>query len=327
MSGDAPDPRAILSELRPAITAAVELAATETDPLALEELGAGLVPAPVAGALRDVGQRTVNNVLAQPAVQTVWQDVNRRAHETFTRLINEDTSGRIQAQGNEVILDLQPLVQRVKDRLGISGSLRPDAGKIRIMTAQNLDTARTAVKAVKWVSMLASILAIALLVAAMWLARGRRRMLLWIGVGLVAIGLALLIIRRVAGNLVVDGLTSSESIRPAVSDVWLISTSLLHYMAIALIVYGALAIVGAVLAGPTRAARWARGVLAPVFHRPVWTYAGLGFILLLAIWLGPNNSGRGWLATLVLLGLVVLGVEVLRRQTVAEHPEAAPAPT
>ncbi|MCU0307533.1 MAG: hypothetical protein MUE51_07130 [Thermoleophilia bacterium] len=61
----------------------------------------------------------------------------------------------------------------------------------------------------------------------------------------------------------------------------------------------------------------------PAFRRPAWTYAGLGFLVLLGVLLGPSSGGRSLAASLVLLALLVLGVEILRRRTVAEFPPPA----
>ena len=48
-----------------------------------------------------------------------------------------------------------------------------------------------------------------------------------IGVGLLIAGILLLVIRRVAGNYVVDQLTSGGDIRAAGHSAWLIGTTLL----------------------------------------------------------------------------------------------------
>jgi hypothetical protein len=54
----------------------------------------------------------------------------------------------------------------------------------------------------------------------------------------VLIGIALLLIRRVGGDAVVNGLVKVASNKPAAHDVWNIATSLLFAIAVAMIIYG-----------------------------------------------------------------------------------------
>jgi hypothetical protein len=62
-------------------------------------------------------------------------------------------------------------------------------------------------------------------------------------------------------------------------------------------------------------------------ERPVVVYAVLAFIFLLWLTLLPtiNNLGQV-LVVLILAALAVVGVEILRRQTAREFPDASTAP-
>ena len=85
---------------------------------------------------------------------------------------------------------------------------------------------------------------------------------------------------------------------------------------------------GGLLAGPGRHEVAVRRFLAPYLReRPVVVYAVLAFIFLLWLTLLPtiNNVGQVFVV-LVLAGLAVLGVEILRRQTAREFPDASTAP-
>ncbi len=82
---------------------------------------------------------------------------------------------------------------------------------------------------------------------------------------------------------------------------------------------------GGLLAGPGRHEVAVRRFLAPYLRdQPVVVYAVLAFIFLLWLTLLPtiNNVGQV-LIVLVLAGLAVLGVEILRRQTAREFPDAS----
>ena len=76
--------------------------------------------------------------------------------------------------------------------------------------------------------------------------------------------MVLLLIRRVGGNAVVNGLVKVPANKPAVHDVWNIGTSLLYSIAVAMIVYGIVIVAAAWLAGPTRPA-----TAHPKGHGPV----------------------------------------------------------
>jgi hypothetical protein len=71
-----------------------------------------------------------------------------------------------------------------------------------------------------------------------------------------------------------------------------------------------------------------RRFLAPYLRdQPVVVYAVLAFIFLLWLTLLPtiNNFGQV-VVVLILIGLAVWGVEILRRQTAREFPDATTAP-
>lgn len=280
--------------------------------------------APVAGAVRDLAAQAADRILARPRLQELWREANRAAHRLFVAVVEEEPVGRLQAEGDEVVLDLRPLIVQLRERLGARGAIPSDAGRVTIMRSDQVDTARAAVRTLNAISLAAGLVSLVLLAAAVWLSPSRRRMLTWTGLGLVAVGLVLLVIRRVAGDLVVDALAGEAVRRPVGTEVWLISTSLLRTVAFGLIVYGLLVLTGAALAGPTRPATAVRRRLAPALHRPSWTYGGLALLLLLGLLVSPTG-GRSLAASATLLTAIVVGVEVLRRQAVREFPVAAAA--
>ena len=94
------------------------------------------------------------------------------------------------------------------------------------------------------------------------------------------------------------------------------------------VVYGLLTFLAGVIAGPSRAATAVRRWLAPAFRRHVvLVYAVVVTILLILLAWAPLASDRRLLGTLVIFALILVGFEVLRRQTLREFPEPAVAPT
>jgi len=288
--------------------------------------------APLAGSLRTPAVQAVDRFLERPRVQQLWEDVNRVAHQTLLRVLEDETRAGLSTTSGNVTLDLRTLLVTIGDELGIGERLEArlpdDAGQITILQSDQLETAQTSLKVLKFLSWFVVFLAIAAFAGAIWLARNRREMLRWVGVVLVLVGILLLVIRRGVGSYLVDALAQGESLREAAGSAWIIGTSLLVQIAWALVLYGLVILLGTVLAGPSRAARRVRGVIGPPLRdNPGGAWAALaGLYLLLVLW-GPVPALRNWLGVLVLGALVAIGFEAFRRLTVAELENGGPAET
>src|SRR5204862_5879340 len=86
--------------------------------------------------------------------------------------------------------------------------------------------------------------------------------------------------------------------------------------------YGVIIVIAAWLAGSTRSATGIRHALAPPFrYRPVMSYGIVAVLFLLVILWGPTPATRKPLGIALFAGLLILGMEVLRRQTAREFPD------
>jgi hypothetical protein len=286
--------------------------------------------APIAGFIETRAPVAADQLLSSPRVLTLWEEINRRVHTRLVALLENEGEAVTVEDNGDVVLDLQPLVERLAERLGIEVQLAPDTARYTIMRSDQLAAAQDAVHAVNVLTVFLGLVVLALLAAAVYLARGfRREALRGVGASLLLVGVILLIVRRVAGNAIVEALTKDQT-EPAGGAVWLIATDLLQNVAIALVAYGVLTLVGAWLAGPTRPAVWIRRSLAPTFREhPVIVYSAVFLAALLALYFGPAGDTRRLFGILILGGLVLLGVEALRRQTLREFPsevQATPPP-
>jgi hypothetical protein len=287
---------------------------------------------PIAGSLRSPAEEAVNRLLESPRFQALWENVNRIAHETLLRILEDETRAGVSTAEGNVTLDLHTFLVTIGNELGIGERLEQrlpaDAGQITILRSDQLETAQTTLKVIKVLSWLVVFLAIAAFAGAIWLARNRRGMLSAVGVTLLLVGILLLVIRRAVGNYLVDALAQGESIREAAGSAWLIGTSLLIQIAWALVVYGIVILLGSALAGPSRLARRARGAIGPPLRDyPAGAWAVLAGVYLLLILWGPVPSLRTWLGVLVLGALIAVGVEAFRRLTLAELEDGGPAET
>ncbi len=285
--------------------------------------------APIAGGLRELSVRAADTLLSRPAVQTLWQEANRRAHERFIQIV-DDKGEFLKTGEGDVVLDLSPIVQQLADRVGLTEAqveerLGPDAGRIVIMKSDQLGTVQTGVELIRKLSVWLAIAVFVLFALAVYLARGQRRETLRaVGITLVIVGVLLLVIRRLTGNWIVDTLASGQSIRASASNAWFIGTDLLAGIAWTAIAYGAILIVAALLAGPMRPAVWLRQRMAPMLRdHPGLVYTIVGGLYLLVVAWGPTPAFRQPWSILIFAAVVGLGVEAFRRLTVREFPAGA----
>jgi hypothetical protein len=280
--------------------------------------------APLAGGLQQVAYRTANAILARPLVQELWRNANRRAHQLFIAVLDGKHNVLVQSGGN-VVLDLKPILLQLAQRVGLSGqrikNLPADAGQIVIMKGNQLDTARKAVKVVRVLSYFLFFLMLALYAVAAWIARGRRRtFLMAAGVSVLTVGLIVLVVRRFAGDYLVNALVSNPDEKKPVRAAWAIGTQLLRNVGINALVYGIAIMFAAWLAGPSRAATWVRRVLAPTMRdRPWLVYSAVALGLFIILLTGPTDAQRIY-PLIILFGFAFLGTHVLRRQTLREFP-------
>ena len=279
---------------------------------------------PAAGGLRELANRVAEKAVESPKVQQLWADANRAAHEQLIVVV-EGGDGALSTEGGVVTLDLAQLVEQVGAQVGIdvAGKLPESVGEVEVLKSDELAMAQDGVDLLKKLAYGLILLALAIYALAIWLARGRRRETVRaIGFAWIVVGVAILAVRSFAGGAIVDSLASTAAVEPAIEHTWSIGTSLLAASAGGLIGYGVVAVIGSILAGPTSAARSVRRELAPLFSSVVGAYTLLLLIVLLVFFVWAPTEGTQRLApSLVLLVLLIVGFEALRRKTVADFPE------
>jgi hypothetical protein len=290
-------------------------------PAALRPLAATL-----AANLQGSAVNLADQTLARPGVQRTWEEINRVAHRSLIAVVQE---GRGRDATGDIALDMRPLLVEVRERLGLGPPTSPTAGRLVIMRSDQIDTAQTLVNTIRKLSLWLWIAVLVLFAAGIWLAKGwRRHAVLAGGWILVAVGLILLVVRRLAGSAVVDSLAGDSTGREGGEAAWLIGTTLLRDGAQGLVAYGLIAVIGCWLAGRSRPAVATRRSLAPLFRKQLAAvYGAFAVVALLVLLLMPGSDGRRLVATLVLLALLLAGLEVLRRTTLKEFPPAPPAPS
>jgi hypothetical protein len=282
---------------------------------------------PAAGALRELALRTANEALSRPAIQTLWEEANRAAHEKLLALVDDDIPA---AEDGTVTLDLGTIVGSIGEEVGVGANLADrlpaDAAQIEILKADQLESAQTGVRILRALVWILAVLAIVLYALAIYLARGRRRETVrGTGIALLVVGALVLLGDKLAGNALVDSLTTTAAVEPAANATWTIGTSQLVAIGQAGLVYGVALILGAWFAGPTAWATSARRAIAPYMSQPYIAYGALAVLLILIFWWGPTEATKRLIPSLLLIVLAVVGFEALRRQVVREFPDARPS--
>jgi uncharacterized membrane protein YozB (DUF420 family) len=282
---------------------------------------------PAAGGLRQVAGQGAEKVLETATAQELWEEANRTAHEQLLAVL-ENKKEAVETDEGNVRLNLGQLLQNLAEQVGIGESLAEklpaDAAQIEILKSDELKTAQDIAIAVKGLALLLSILTLACFGAAIYFSRdGRWVTVLLSGAGLIAAGFAVIVVRQIAGGIVVDQLVTTESVKPAGEAAWSIGTSLMTSIATTVIVIGVLFLIAGWLASPTGGAHATRRFLAPTLRlHTAYVYAGLVVLVGFYFLSGPSQGVRSFLTTLIIAAFAAFGIHELRKQTEEEFPEA-----
>lgn len=283
---------------------------------------------PATAGLRQAAYQLVDRALERPQVQKLWALSLRTSHDTLVKILEDDTRV-VSTTGGIVTLDLEPIVLEAADRIGIrsqiEGKLPDDVGRIEILQSDELDVAQDGFQILKTLAWILPLLTLVVFALAVWLARDRRRAVRNLGFVVLAVGLVGLVAVNVVGSYLVNSLTSATDVRTAASDAWEILTELLRGSFRTLAVVGILFVVAAWLAGVGRRAVAARRTLAPALRDRVWPYVGLGLVVLLLLLRSPVADFTRMLLLFLVVALGITWIELTRRQTLAEFPDASGA--
>jgi len=282
---------------------------------------------PAAGGLRQVAGQGAEKALETSTAQDLWEEANRTTHEQLLAVL-ENKKEAIETDEGNVRLNLGSLLTNLAQQVGIGEDLAeklpPDAAQVEILKSDQLKTAQDIAVAIKGLALLLSILTFLAFGLAIYLSRDERWVtVLLSGIGLIAAGFAVVVVRHIAGGIVVDQLVKDESVKPAGEAAWSIGTSLMTSIATTVIVVGVLFLVAGWLASPTGGARTTRRYLAPTLRlHSAYVYAGLAVLVSLYFLSGPTHGLRAFVTTLLVAAMAAAGIHELRKQTEEEFPEA-----
>jgi hypothetical protein len=291
----------------------------------------------LASAIAGFIHTQVHKIVTSPQVANLWLEVNRVAHAQLVKVLSGQGNGAISTSNGQVILDLAPFINIIKQDLvkrgfSIINSLPPIHPTIALFSSKTLVQAQTLyrlINTLKWVLPFLSLILIAL---GVYINRKHRRALVAAGLGfagsMVLLGALLAIFRGVYINSVPNSILPSDAAAAAFDTMVRFIKEGLRV----LLVVGLVVAAGAFFSGPSVTAVRTRGAFVHglgwlresgehvgLRTGPVgrWTYAhrmGLrisaaALMALILVFSGqPTGLTVLWLAIvlLILLGLIEL---------------------
>lgn len=230
---------------------------------ALPPSAAFLAPNITAG-LRDFSVTNAERALATPQFQQLWTEANRRAHQRVVPPLLSGSAGRTGAlsiDAGTVSIDMTTIVAQVKQTL-VSRGLTvvanvPDTaagGEVTLFQSARLGQVQTALRALQSMSIALPIIAVLVLAASVAVAPDRRRALLLLGVtaivAMLALGAGLALLRDAYVSSPPAGILSGAAAAPFFDTIVRFLRNAIRTVA----AVGLVLLVGAALAGPSRAA-------------------------------------------------------------------------
>jgi hypothetical protein len=302
----------------------------------------------LAGAVSGFIHGQVAKIVASPQVASLWEQVNRTAHAQLVKALSGQGNGSVTISNGQVVLNLGPFINLVKQRLAARGfsivnnipAINPT---LALFSAKYLVKAQSGYRLINDLKIVLPILALVLLGAGIYIAKGHRRAVIGAGLGLAASMLVLGIILAIARSIYLNSVPSN--VLPANAAAVLYDT-LVRFIKDglrAILVVGLIVAIAAFFTGPSttavgtrrgisRGLAWVRtsGETHGMGTGPVgrWVYqyrhalriGAVALFGLIFVFLGRPTVGNAILLAVLLL--VVLGIiELLGHPPAASTPE------
>lgn len=221
--------------------------------------------APAAAGVENYTQTLTKRFLDSDAFEKLWVEGNRRAHKQLNKILTGQ-GHYIQTAHGDVVVDLAPVLAKLKERLDARGITVFDRvptssvnSRFVLISSKQLDSAQKGVRLLKAVAIGLPLLVLALYAIAIGISRRRRRTLLQASLGVVA-GMALLGIGLAIGrSIYLDYVAGPKLPHDAATAFY---DTLVHYLRLGIRVIAGIALLvaaGAWVTGPSRAAVAIRG--------------------------------------------------------------------
>jgi hypothetical protein len=209
---------------------------------------------------------TVHTVISSQAMANAWVQVNTIAHQAVVKLLSGQGNGTLTNTNGQITLNLAPLIAVVKQALvergfSLASNIPIVNATVPLFQAKELGKAQAGYRLVSDLKIVLPILALVLLAAGVFTARGRRRALIVVGLGvaasMVVLAIGLLIARTIYLNSVPASVLPTDAAAAAYD-------ALVHFLRQGLrvvLAVGLVIAIGAFITGPSRAAVRTRAAL------------------------------------------------------------------
>jgi hypothetical protein len=310
---------------------------------------------PIENAVTGFIHSTVARFVASPAFATIWTTLNRQAHSAVVKALTGEGGGAVQLTGNNVNIDLAPVIEQVKAQLvaaglGAAAKIPTVHTSFTVATSDTIPAVKTGFRLLQSAGDWLPVFTVLIGAAGVLLALRRRTALIGVTLGIAFTMLFLGIVLAVGRTFALQQLPAgtSEPAAQAVID------AILHFLRVTIRTVGVLALVvalGAYLSGPARFATAVRRycIAAVSVVRGLYDRTGLGLgpveafvhrartwlawavlliaALVFALWNHPTVAVIAWTIVIVLIAFAILEFldpsEQPRRMV---EPEDAPSP-
>ena len=307
----------------------------------------------LASAVAGFIHTQVGKIVRSPQMATLWVELNRRVHAALVKALSgQGGGGAITTSNGKVVLNLGPAIDLVKMRLAARGltlvnSIPAINPQFALFSDKYLVKAQTGYRLLNDLKIVLPILALLLLAAGVYVARGHRRALVGAGLGLAGSMLVLGIALAIARSIYLGSVPSSVLPSDAAAVLYDTLVRFIKDGLRILLVVGLIVAIAAFFTGPSvtavrtrrgisKALGWlrGRGERAGVNTGPVgsWTYqhrtalriGAVALFGLIFVFLGTPSAASAIILAILLL--VVLGlIEFIGRPPAPSPAEAQAA--
>lgn len=233
----------------------------------------------------------VTEIVQSDLFEATWTEANTRAHDRLNQVLSGDNTGPVSIQGNDVTLDLGQVVAQVKQALidkglTVAEKIPTVNTQMVIFQSDNLATAQRAYSLLNTLGFWLPIIAIALALVGVLLARHRHKAVIGLGVGLAISSLvsgALVAVGRTEYlNALPDTVNSAAATTLFDTVTYFLRQTLWASMAAAIVL-----LLAGILTGPSRFGQGVRGLCVS---------AAAAIQGQLASWGAGMDSARHWVA-------------------------------
>ena len=235
---------------------------------------ASFLAAPLTDGVRSAVDRATLRLAQSSRFATLWERVNRRAHEALVNVLTG--GGRVTTQNGTVAVNVEQIVENVKQRLDARGitvlddvQVPPDKQQLVIVQSKDLEQVQGLVDLLQTIAWVLPVLALACFAAAIGLSGNRRRTIIRGAIGVAFAVAVQLVLLKAGRNLYLDAVTTKKSTPGAAGAVWDQLTSFLRTSGLTAIAIALVIAFAAWVVGPSSAAVSVRGWWHRAFGRRV----------------------------------------------------------